>query len=115
MSSIELLRSWGYTVNERKISIDELYEAHANGTLKEAFGTGTAAVISPIGQFMWEGKEITVAYNRPAPSPRAPLKFAVTPSVVIEPPASTPAATAYPSTPTSISMPNTVKPPFTSP
>lgn len=61
MSSIELLRSWGYTVNERKISIDELYEAHANGTLKEAFGTGTAAVISPIGQFMWEGKEITVA------------------------------------------------------
>ncbi len=61
MSSIELLRSWGYTVNERKISIDELYAAHENGTLKEAFGTGTAAVISPIGQFMWEGKEITVA------------------------------------------------------
>ncbi len=61
MSSIELLRSWGYKVSERKISIDELYEAHANGTLKEAFGTGTAAVISPIGQFIWEGKEITVA------------------------------------------------------
>lgn len=61
MSSIELLRSWGYKVSERKISIDELYEAHSNGTLKEAFGTGTAAVISPIGQFIWEGKEITVA------------------------------------------------------
>lgn len=61
MSSIELLKSWGYKVTERKISIDELYEAHAAGTLKEAFGTGTAAVISPIGHFMWEGKEITVA------------------------------------------------------
>ena len=61
MSSIELLKSWGYKVTERKISIDEIYEAHANGSLKEAFGTGTAAVISPIGHFMWEGKEITVA------------------------------------------------------
>ncbi len=61
MSSIELLKSWGYKVSERKISIDEVYEAHANGTLKEAFGTGTAAVISPIGRFMWEGKEIVVA------------------------------------------------------
>lgn len=60
MSSIELLKSWGYKVTERKISIDEVYEAHANGQLKEAFGTGTAAVISPIGNFMWEGKEITV-------------------------------------------------------
>ena len=61
MSTVELVRSWGYTVNERKISIDELFEAHANGTLKEAFGTGTAAVISPIGTFEWNGKKITVA------------------------------------------------------
>ena len=60
MSTIELVRSWGYTVNERRISVQELYEAHANGTLKEAFGTGTAAVISPIGTFEWEGKKITV-------------------------------------------------------
>lgn len=60
-SSIDLLKSWGYKVTERKISIQELYEAHDNGTLKEAFGTGTAAVISPIGEFLWEGREITVA------------------------------------------------------
>lgn len=60
-SSIEILKSWGYNVVERKISIQEVYEAHDNGTLKEAFGTGTAAVISPIGEFLWEGKHITVA------------------------------------------------------
>ena len=61
MSVIELLKSKGYKVVERKLSIQEVYEAHANGTLKESFGTGTAAVISPIGTFEWEGKKITVA------------------------------------------------------
>ena len=60
MSVVELLKSKGYKVSERRISIDELYEAHDNGTLKEAFGTGTAAVISPIGTFEWNGKKITV-------------------------------------------------------
>ncbi|MDK2811087.1 MAG: branched-chain amino acid aminotransferase [Petroclostridium sp.] len=59
-SSIELLRSWGLKVTERRISIQELYDAHANGTLEEAFGTGTAAVISPIGEFNWNGNIITV-------------------------------------------------------
>ncbi|NLG92110.1 MAG: branched-chain amino acid aminotransferase [Clostridiales bacterium] len=57
MSSIELLKSWGMNVVERKISIDELAEAARNGRLKEAFGTGTAAVISPIGHLKW-GDEI---------------------------------------------------------
>lgn len=60
MSVIELLKSKGYKVSERKLSIQEVYDAHTNGTLKEAFGTGTAAVISPIGTFEWEGKKITV-------------------------------------------------------
>jgi len=60
MSVVELLRHKGYTVNERKISIQELYDAHANGMLKEAFGTGTAAVISPIGTFEWNKNKITV-------------------------------------------------------
>ncbi len=53
MSIIELLRSKGYTVSERKLAIDELVEAHKAGKLKEAFGTGTAAVISPIGELKY--------------------------------------------------------------
>ncbi len=59
-SSIELLKSWGLKVSERKLGISELYEAHANGKLDEAFGTGTAAVISPIGELDWDGKNIVV-------------------------------------------------------
>lgn len=61
MSVIELLKHKGYKVSERRLSIQEVYDAHDNGTLKEAFGTGTAAVISPIGTFEWEDKKITVA------------------------------------------------------
>ncbi len=53
MSSIELLKSWGMKVVERKLSIEELAQAAENGQLKEAFGTGTAAVISPIGHLKW--------------------------------------------------------------
>ncbi len=60
MSVIELLKSKGYKVSERKLSIQEVYDAHEKGLLKEAFGTGTAAVISPIGTFEWNGKKITV-------------------------------------------------------
>lgn len=60
-STIELLKSWGVKVSERKLSIQEVYDAHANGTLKEAFGTGTAAVISPIGELNWNDNKITVA------------------------------------------------------
>ncbi len=61
MSTIELLKSQGYKVSERKITAEELFEAHDRGDLKESFGTGTAAVISPIGSFEWDGKKITVA------------------------------------------------------
>ncbi len=53
MSIIELLRYKGYTVSERKLAIDELVEAYKAGKLKEAFGTGTAAVISPIGELKY--------------------------------------------------------------
>ena len=48
-SCIEILKSMGYTVEERKLSLDEVVDAYKNGVLEEAFGTGTAAVISPIG------------------------------------------------------------------
>ena len=59
-SCIELLKSKGYKVSERKISVDELYEAYDKGELKEAFGTGTAAVISPIGSLDDENKKAVI-------------------------------------------------------
>ncbi len=59
-SVIKLVRSWGVEVEERKISIDEIYEAHKNGTLEEAFATGTAAVVSPIGSFLWKENSIVI-------------------------------------------------------
>ncbi|CAM2945126.1 branched-chain amino acid aminotransferase [Paenibacillus sediminis] len=52
-SIITLLKEWGIPVVERKLSIEELHEAYQNGTFEEAFGTGTAAVISPIGELNW--------------------------------------------------------------
>lgn len=60
MSCIELLRHWGEKVEERPVSIDEVVAAAANGTLDEAFASGTAAVISPIGRLQYQGKDISV-------------------------------------------------------
>jgi len=59
-SIIELLRSWNLPVKERPISIDELARAYDEGKLKEAFGTGTAAVISPVGELMWRDKKMVI-------------------------------------------------------
>jgi len=59
-SVIQLARSWNVKVVERRISIHEIYEAHENGALKEIFGSGTAAVISPVGMIKFSGKEITI-------------------------------------------------------
>ena len=53
-SCIQLLKDWGYEVEERRISAEELFEAAENGTLEEAWGTGTAAVISPIGELCYK-------------------------------------------------------------
>ncbi len=60
MSCIELLKSWGYKVSERRLSIDEVVEAHKAGKLNEAFGTGTAAVISPIGELNRDGNKMII-------------------------------------------------------
>ena len=57
-SSIQLLRDWGFKVSERRITIQELAEANDQGRVMEAFGTGTAAVISPIGELKWEEKQM---------------------------------------------------------
>ena len=54
-SCIEVLKNEGYTVHERLLSIDELKEAMENGTLEEAWGCGTAAVVSPIGELFYQG------------------------------------------------------------
>lgn len=60
MSCIELLKSWGYKVNEGKLAIDTVMEAGRDGSLEEVFGTGTAAVISPVGSLMYEQEVVTV-------------------------------------------------------
>ncbi len=60
-SIIELLNSEGYKVSERLLSIDELEKALENGTLEEAWGCGTAAVVSPIGELCYKDKKYTVS------------------------------------------------------
>lgn len=60
-SCIELCRSWGYTVEERRISADELFEAAEKGTLEEVWGTGTAAVVSPVGHLRKSDTVVQIA------------------------------------------------------
>ncbi len=60
MTAIELLKDWGYTVHERRITIDEVCEAQSAGQLKEVFGTGTAAVISPVGEIHYMNQTMTI-------------------------------------------------------
>ena len=60
MSCIELLKKQGYKVSERRLSIEEVAKAADAGKLKEAFGSGTAAVISPIGELKWDEKVMTI-------------------------------------------------------
>ncbi len=66
-SCIQLLKDWGYEVEERRISAEELFEAAENGTLEEAWGTGTAAVVSPIGELAMEDKKVTVSGGKIGP------------------------------------------------
>lgn len=60
MSAIDILKSWGLTVTQRPISIEEVAQAAEEGRLQEAFGTGTAAVISPIGELKWGDKNMVL-------------------------------------------------------
>ena len=59
-SCIEVLKDLGYKVSERLLSVDELMDALKNGKLEEAWGCGTAAVVSPIGKLMYEDVEYTI-------------------------------------------------------
>lgn len=63
-SCLELMRSWGYDVEERKISVEELLDAAASGKLEEAWGTGTAAVVSPIGQLFYQDHTYSISENK---------------------------------------------------
>jgi len=55
-SVLKLAGSWGLKIEERKISIDEVLAENKSGGLQEAFGTGTAAVISPVGELVYKGE-----------------------------------------------------------
>ena len=59
-SCIEVLKGKGYVVEERLLSIDELEDALKNGKLEEAWGCGTAAVVSPIGELCYKGEKFTI-------------------------------------------------------
>lgn len=60
-SVVKLCQQWGIKVSERRLTIDELIEAQKSGALEEAFGCGTAAVISPVGQFTYKGQDYQIA------------------------------------------------------
>lgn len=62
-SAIEVCRKMGYKVTERKISIQEIAQAYDAGKLEEVFGTGTAAVISPVGHLKWNDKIMEINNN----------------------------------------------------
>ncbi len=66
-SCIQLLKDKEYEVEERLVSVDELMEAMESGALEEAWGCGTAAVISPIGGFAYKDKKFTINHNEIGP------------------------------------------------
>lgn len=69
-SVLRLLRDRGWEVQERRIAIDEVIEAIRSGAMREAFGAGTAAIISPVGRLAWRGETFTVNDNQAGPLTR---------------------------------------------
>ena len=67
MSTIELLKKWGVPVSEKRISIQEIANAYDAGKLEECFGTGTAAIISPVGELRWEDHVMHINNNQIGP------------------------------------------------
>ncbi len=63
-SALTLLREWKMKVSERQVSIDEVRDAAHKGTLREVWGTGTAAVISPVGELSYKGERIVINGGR---------------------------------------------------
>ena len=59
-SALSLMRDWGLRVSERPVTIDEVAAAARKGTLEEVWGTGTAAVISPVGELAYKGERLVI-------------------------------------------------------
>ena len=66
-SVLELCRSWGMDVEERRISVEELLQAQKDGKLEECFGTGTAAVISPVGKLRYKDDVMVIGGGKIGP------------------------------------------------
>jgi branched-chain amino acid aminotransferase len=66
-SILTIAREMGISVEERALSVDEILDGAENGRLSEAFGTGTAAVVSPVGQFTYRECTVTLGNGRPGP------------------------------------------------
>ena len=59
-SIIQVLKKWGYNVREERLSIDDLMQAGRDGKVEEVFGTGTAAVISPVGMLAYKDEKLVI-------------------------------------------------------
>ncbi len=59
-SIIHILKDWGYKVNETHLAVDDLMQAGRDGKLEEVFGTGTAAVVSPVKELTWTGDTVQI-------------------------------------------------------
>jgi branched-chain amino acid aminotransferase len=59
-SILKILKKYGYKAEERKISVDEIYSAYKTGKLDEAFGAGTAAVVSPVGLIGYKNEDMII-------------------------------------------------------
>ena len=64
---LQLGRKWGLRVSERRIGIDEVMAAEQSGKLQEVFGSGTAAVISPVGQIKYGDRVVTIGGGKVGP------------------------------------------------
>ena len=66
-SIIKLAKSMGVNVEERRLTVQDVFNAAESGELEEAFGSGTAAVVSPVGRLAWNDKEIIISGGKIGP------------------------------------------------
>jgi branched-chain amino acid aminotransferase len=69
-SALTLLREWGIPVRERRVAIDEVLAAAKEGALREVWGTGTAAVVAPVGELAYRGERIEINGGETGPLAR---------------------------------------------